>query len=159
MQLFCREGFNYLDSGFPGVLGHVVDFLSFYISNTVRFVFQNCFVFMLCQIIFINVKPWLKKVFLIHGGLTGNFQTPDEQDSNLYIVNQQPTSPRPIPSIARPNHLWAWADAGPRSTGLMSFQQAKVRIQSFVRKSSSSSFPTCRQATAALSSCLTALKP
>ena len=51
MQLFLREGFNCLDSGYPGVLGHVGDFLSLYLSNIVRFVFQNCFVFMLCQII------------------------------------------------------------------------------------------------------------
>ena len=40
-----------LDSGFPGAPDHVGDFLCFYLSNIVRFVFQNCFVFMPCQVI------------------------------------------------------------------------------------------------------------
>ena len=40
-----------LDSGFPGAPGQVGDFLSFYLSNIVRFVFQDCFVFMPCQVI------------------------------------------------------------------------------------------------------------
>ena len=31
--------------------GHVGDFLSFYLSIIVRFVFQNCFAFMPCQVI------------------------------------------------------------------------------------------------------------
>ena len=51
MQLLFREGFNCLDTGFPGAPGHVGDFLNFYLSNIVRFVFQNCFVFMPCQVI------------------------------------------------------------------------------------------------------------
>ena len=37
MQLFFREGFNYLDGGFPGAPGHVGDFLCFYFSN-----FEHC---------------------------------------------------------------------------------------------------------------------
>ena len=51
MQLFFREGFNCLVNGCPGAPGHVGDFLSSYLSNIVRFVFQNCFVFMPCQVI------------------------------------------------------------------------------------------------------------
>ena len=37
------------------------------------------------------IKIWLNILFLIHGGLTGNFQAPDEQDSNLYRLYPQPT--------------------------------------------------------------------
>ena len=54
MQLFFREGFNCLDNGIPGAPGHVGDFVfSFehFSINHVRFVFQNYFLFMPCQII------------------------------------------------------------------------------------------------------------
>ena len=46
-----------LDSGFPGAPGQVGDFLSFYLSNIVRFVFQDCFVFMPCQVIMRKKSP------------------------------------------------------------------------------------------------------
>ena len=46
---FGKVSTNYLDSGLPGAPGPVGDFLSFYLSNIVRFVFQN-FVFMPCQV-------------------------------------------------------------------------------------------------------------
>ena len=36
---------------FPARPGHVDDFLSFYLSNIVRFVFQNCFESLPCQVI------------------------------------------------------------------------------------------------------------
>ena len=99
-------------------------------------------------------KPSSKILFLILGCPTGKFQTPNKQDSNLYPVNPQPTTPWPIPSITRPKPLWAWAGSGPRSKADFC-PQTKVRIQSAVRKSFS---PTWSQATTALSSRLTALK-
>ena len=46
MQLFFREGFNCLDSGFPGTSGHMGDFLSSSLWKIELFVFQSCFLFM-----------------------------------------------------------------------------------------------------------------
>ena len=40
-----------------------------------------------------NGKPYSKILFFILGCPTGKFQTPNKQDSNLYPVNPQPTTP------------------------------------------------------------------
>ena len=52
MQLFFREGFNCLDSGFPGAPGHVGDFLSLYLSNIVRLV-----LFSVSKLFCVNAMP------------------------------------------------------------------------------------------------------